>query len=194
MSDKPDFELLSRFLTGDLPTDRAADIDRLIKSDPEWAAAYRLLRQLQSTGQNLDAATVESMSELARRLFSDFKRRQDQHDDRFAIRVFDSQVLPVPDGVRPASVDTRRLRYRLDHLQLELSLYPLTPESYELIGQLEGLESSEPVTIRLEQGRRHTSVKTDQFHLFRFERVETGSCRLVLQSANGVIGFIHLDL
>lgn len=194
MSKNPDFELLSRHLAKELPEREASQVERLIASDSEWAAAWRLLNQLQTVGRDLDRATVQSMSELASRLFADYQQRLNKNDERLGIRVFDSQVMPVPEGVRPASVETRRLRYRLDDLELEMSLYPLTPESYELMGQLEGLQQNTPLTVTLTQGRRRTKARADQFHLFRFERVEAGKCRLALESPDGVIGHIDLEL
>ncbi len=177
MSDSPDFERLSRLLAGDLTPEQAATVEHL-----------------KTIGGEIDPASVQSMSELARRLFADYIRQRQHPDAHLGVRVFDSQVMPLPEGVRPAGVDTRRLRYRLDDLTLELSLYPLTPESHEMIGQIEGVDRTGALTIRLEQGRRRRTTRADRFGLFRFERVEAGSGRLIIESDTGVVGCIYLDV
>jgi len=53
--DQSEREDLSAFLDGELPSQRAAEVEALIRSDPRWAAAQRELKALDAA---LDGCTV----------------------------------------------------------------------------------------------------------------------------------------
>ena len=61
--------------------------------------------------------------------------------------------MPLPEGVRPAAVSTRRLKYRIGEDILEISLHPVSPASYELIGQLSGQEPGRILDIQFKSGK-----------------------------------------
>jgi hypothetical protein len=110
------------------------------------------------------------------------------------VTVFDSKLIPIPEGIRPAVVDTRRVRYQIGVTQLELCLYPVSPSSCELIGQLTGREPGGALQVELRRGRTKMSVAANEFSLFRFPRVPVGRYELRLVSGPSVIGSVGLEV
>ena len=166
-------------------------IDDAIRRDPQLRQTYELIR---NAGEFLDELGWEQLSEaalkLSDRMFDDFR----QADGR-GVLVFDSALLPQPEGVRPAPVGVRNLRYRIRDLLLDLSLYPITPDSFEILGQVsEGASATGALTISLRGPVRIRAVETDEFGLFRFERVGRGAWDLELISDANSLGRVGLQV
>jgi hypothetical protein len=110
-----------------------------------------------------------------------------------AVKTFDSDLLPLPEGVRPAAVDTRRLKYQIDGILIELSLYPVSLDSYEVIGQVCGLDSEAEVSVVLQSVRRKFRTEANQFHLFRFERVPAGNLTLMISVGREEVAAVTIE-
>lgn len=110
------------------------------------------------------------------------------------LTVFDSKLLPLPDGVRPALVDTRRMKFLINNGQLELSFYPITLNSSEVIGQYSGNENPSGIAVELRRGRVRLVSTANEFGLFRFPRAPKGTYALRIRTADAVIAEIDLEI
>jgi len=186
---------LLKLIRGLLSGKQERDLLGMIKSDKELAHRYEILKTLGAMKSELNASSLTAaLKNLSGTLFKDFVRGKQNPKKRTGVTVYDSQDIPLPAGVRPATVDTRRLRYRLLSGDLEISLYPIAYDTYELIGRLSRPEGVHDMTVGLISGRRRLSTTTDKFGLFRFEKMPSGKSCLQITKAEETIGTIDLDL
>ncbi len=187
-------ELVIGLAMGKLASRERATAERLIAEDPEMGEVYKVARQLLSAKDvRRESEVGGALKSLSKQLYRDYLRNLGGGIPT-GITVFDSKDLPVPEGIRRPTVDTRGLRYKLGDLDVELAFYPTTVDSCELIGQISGLEDDCELTVILEGGSENLSTTTDQFHLFRFPRIPATEYRLVLQRDNAVLGTIEITL
>ncbi len=118
----------------------------------------------------------------------------DKNHQQHGVLTFDSGLLPAPEGVRPAAVDTRRLRYQIGERLLELSLYPVSVNSFELIGQISDSPATLAMRVELVANRRKITATAEQFGIFRFPRVPSGEYRVRIISGDQVIATVDLEL
>jgi hypothetical protein len=167
-------------------------VQELIASDAVVAELHALLEHLD------EQVAADDLTEAARRLssqlVSDFLADKRSSGPARGVRVFDSALLPVPDGVRPASVDTRQLRFRVSDWEVVFALYPVTSDSYEVMGRISGLGDDTAVEVVLSAGKQTERAETDKLHLFRFARVSTGTYRVVFSDKSGEIGTLTLEI
>jgi hypothetical protein len=196
MDKAPDkIELLVRLARGQLSEDQRNQVEAELKDKPELAEAYELICRLYAESQELDWPRLsQGIKEISRQLYDDFLKSRTRPGKKSGVKVFDSGVLPAPDGVRPAAVDTRRIKYCFEDYSLEISLYPISPESYELIGHVIGAPEGTVITVNLKSRRAQQREHTDRFQLFRFERVAAGPYELVLAQGRRPIGMVNLEL
>jgi hypothetical protein len=187
------YELLFRYLKGQLDGDEKKRFEKALLSDPELARTADFLSGLLSES---DAVAWDKIKDPAHRIFerllSDHKSSKD--DSRHAVVTFDSKYLPLPDGVRPAIADTRRIKYRIAERTLEISLYPVSPGSFEMIGQLSGSAPGDILQIELRKGRSGFKVNGNSYQLFRFERVPGGKYKMIISRERKVIAKVDIEL
>ena len=167
-------------------------IKNRIETDPKVAELNSIIGALERSlcsGRERDEFVAARM--LSRRLFDDFVQKQSMPDR--GVNVYDSGLLPHPEGVRPAVIDTRRMKYRFDNFAVELCLYPVTPDSYELIGQLDGLEPGKDIRVNITADRLSAETSADEFHLFRFDRVPAARMTLTFKGGTDISGTIIIE-
>lgn len=141
-----------------------------------------------------ESAWSTASRNLFRRILQDAERARRETSHPYGILTFDSRLVPLSEGVRPAPVAEGRLRYVVDDFQLELSVQPITAASVQLIGQLVGRPGTGSLTAVYRQGRTSVEVPLNQFQMFRFARVPAGSGYLLVQEGNNVVAEIHVTL
>lgn len=187
--------LLIRYLRRELSEEEQAKVASLLAGDAEVRAMLRMVEALRAFIKPGQASQLQQAAkQLADRLFRDF--HQPPEDDRVpvGVTVFDSALLPIPEGVRPAQIDTRQLRYRFGEFDLVLMLYPVTPDSFEVMGQVAGDDLPTSLSMKLQSDAGETSADIDEHGLFRFDRVSVGDYRLLLLSEDTVSGIVKLSL
>jgi hypothetical protein len=102
--------------------------------------------------------------------------------------------MPLPTDVRPAIVSSRRIKYRVGDDILEISLHPVSPGSYEIIGQLSGRQPGEMLEIEIRDNKSVKKVKSNDFQLFRLERVESGRYKIKIYAEKELIAKIDIEL
>jgi len=187
--------LLLRYLEGQLSEADRRMVETILKSDNESAELYAVIKGLSVEGKSADWGQVrKAAGELASRLFDDYQKRRASPKSNHGVTVFDSKILPLPAGVRPATVDSRRIRYKIGSMDLEVSLYPVSTDSYEIIGQISGTQEKAPLDVMLKSGSHIFKVEADRFHLFRFGRVPVSKYTLHIISGKRDIGTATLEL
>ncbi|MCB2229546.1 hypothetical protein KQH82_02440 [bacterium] len=193
-NNKDKIRQLLAYHRGTLAADERRVVDSALQSDSELRDLLALVVELDQAVGTRDDILGDPARKLSTLIIRDFLGRKADPDSRRGVVVFDSSVVPLPDGVRPAAVDTRELRYKLDEAELSLALYPLTMNSYEMVGQISGRPSEEALSVVVKQGRKTQSVAADRHHLFRFARVSGGDCRLSVVRGGDEIAFITIDI
>jgi len=187
-------ELLS-LIRGSLKGKRRRELLALVNSDKEIGETYRLLRQLVETGENLTSAGIDNaLSNLSDRVFADFTQKKRHPEQKRGVLVFDSQDVPLPAGVRPATVDTRRLRFQLETGEMELSLYPVSFNSYEVLGRLTGVAAEGDIQLTAKSAHSERKAAADHFGLFRFDKLPVGRYTIVVAGADVLLGTIEFEL
>lgn len=179
------------YIRGRLAPDKHAEIADRIGKDPILQRLVALLAGLQDDLRENDWPTMKS---AAHSLLSRQLKEKKGGERNKGITIFDSQLLPLPEGVRPALVDTRRIRYKVDQTLLEVSIYPISLNSFEIIGQMAGIESFESLTATMYLGRRKFTVEANEFGLFRFPRLPKGKYILEIRTGGDPVGQFDLDL
>ncbi len=191
-------EILSqiiRYLKGKTRGKEAADFKKKLKEDPQLAEDYALLKKVASQFDlSPEKAMLSAVERLADRLVRDFQTGRRHKGRPFGVTVFDSKLLPLPEGVRPAVVDTRKLKYRIGDCTLDIALYPVSPDSYELIGQIVGCADDDRFQVTLKARKDKYTTESDQFHLFRFERVYSDKYRLTIKRGRDIIAIVEIEL
>ena len=183
-------EQLILYHRGELPDAEARILRRKIDTDPELRELYAMVRHMEEGAADLEwPRLADAVEKLSDRLFDDYGSGK---DPMRGVLVYDSELLPLPEGVRPATVDTRRLRYRLGEFSVDVSLYPVSPESFELVGQV--TEADRSLKISLSRKRGGIKSETDPFGLFRIERVGRGNWELTIADGSRKIGTCRLEI
>ncbi len=172
---------------------KKALLDELQK-DAELFDMFYLLQKMAEIAPNRPDLLQAASKKLSKTLYKDFLKEQASSKIQIGVQVFDSSLLPLPKGVRPAAVDTRQLKYQLGQSVVELSIYPVTIDSVEIIGQINGLKKNQKLSVTAETKSRTQRTSIDEFCLFRFERVAVGDCRLLFSSENIKESIIELSL
>lgn len=194
-NDVDKIELLLKFNRGELTGDAEKAVREALKNDPELRIINQLLQDIQiDTGKGDWSQILNFASESASRMFDDFMRNRREGAEVYAVRTYDSKLTPLAEGVRPAAVDCRRLKFKIGDYDLELSLYPVSTDSREIIGQVHKAKFGKPLEVRLKSGKRSYSVTADRFNLFRFERVPVAEYKMTLLSDGQIIGIVDLSL
>jgi hypothetical protein len=194
-SPKKDMELLIDYIRGQLSPRERSSMAKKIAKDPAMRELAAILSDMKDESRNSDWAKMRNPSHrLFDQLFKDIKARKRDSANKRGITVFDSKYLPLPEGVRSEAVDTRRIKYMIGPYLLEISTYPVSPDSYEIIGQISDYKSEKALTIKLQKGKLVLKSGANQFHLFRFPRVSSGTYRLTILEGRTSIGKIDLEL
>lgn len=192
--DQEDIELLVSYLKGKLDKAATEQVETRLRTSAEFKRMYELVADLHRKGINPETAIMaDSAKKLSMRMIRDHLKNA---ASKFVqgVTIYDSGVLPLPEGVRPATVDTRQIRYRVGACDVELSLYPVTPSSYELIGHISSDRPDRKFEISVKAGRKTSKTTTDKHEIFRFARLDVDKYVMVIRSEGEEIGRIDLDL
>lgn len=175
--------------------EKAADLIQSLGSDEELQAMVRHLKQISDENASVDWENLKSPArEIFRHILHDSKQGKKRGGSPRAVRIFDSRVLPLPQGVRPATVDTRRVKYIAGEGVIDISLYPVSPESFELIGQVSGLDIDADAAIEASGTDAVLSASANECGVFRFPRIPRGAYTLRLKQGKRVLATLTIDV
>lgn len=187
------YELLVCYLKGQLDKEEKQKFEKDLEHDSELAKTAEFLLEFLSES---DEIAWEKIKNPAHRIFEHLlsDHKSSKGDSRHAVVTFDSKYLPLPDGIRPAIADTRRIRYQIGDQALEVSLYPVSPGSFEMIGQLSGHTPGDILRFELRKGKTIIRVQGNTYQLFRFERLPAGKYIMIISKKRKVIAKVDLEL
>ena len=195
LSNMEKIEMLIKYVGNDLAKSEKQLIKSVIKTDPEAANLLTVIKTLYKVGNKTDWTQIKaSVIALSSSMFEDYQKSRKKGKAKRGVTIYDSRILPLPDGVRPAVVDCRRLKYKINGLDLEISLYPVSTDSYEIIGQLSGIEHETQLEIKLRSKNTKFSAKTDKYQLFRFDRVPIMDYQFSIHSKENHLGTVEIEL
>ena len=192
---KDKIERFRSYLAGSMTKSEKAQIENELRSDAEAAEMVEILKDLDRQAEEADSGGLgQAARRLATNLVKEFLGNASTDGPPHGVPVFDSRLLPIPDGVRPATVDTCRLSYRVADLEVDLSLYPVSPERFEMIGQIFGWTEAESPSLQLRTGRSRQSTIADSHGVFRIADVAVGKHALAIRHKKKTLAVIQLDL
>ena len=190
-----DVESIIEYLAGKMSPRERERFEARLAADNELSEMYKLVRSLREKSlQTSGRDDAVALRELSVDMFRAFQKAGRGKDVPRALKVYDSKTLPLPTGVRPSLASARRVKYRSESLAVNIAMYPVSLHSYEIIGQISGLESSQPFQIKLKGTRETFRAESDQSHLFIFPRVPAGKYDLTVMSHGKVMSVIDIDL
>ena len=192
--DQNTLERLIALLEGKLEDSRKSALLDEIAVDQELGRMFDLLKEMYTLKPGNTNYLISAAKKLSQSLYKDFIKQQKTRDKLYGIQIFDSSILPLPEGVRPAAVDTRRLKYKVGDALVELSTYPITVDSIELIGQISDIKCFQNITIKASTSAGDETVRVDEFGMFRFDRIVHHKCKLSFLFKDGKEAIIELKL
>ncbi|MHA1974402.1 MAG: hypothetical protein ACTSW1_15495 [Candidatus Hodarchaeales archaeon] len=169
--------------------------------EAELHDSAELRELLEITRTHLDKDFKENYPELKKpsrnlvhQIYVDLFKGVKVKYEKKGVITFDSKLLPLPSGVRPATVTTRRLRFNNEQISLELSLYPITSASYQMIGQVMCSKSDRNYNILLHSTKNKQRCVTNEFNIFQIDRVPLGKCKMQVCEELKAIMVVDLEL
>ena len=194
-NDERQFNRLIDFVQNRLNEEEAKALREQIAADPRLQEIVKMLSSLTKEGKQTGWQKLRDPAHLLlERLLHDARSSSKRPAQNRGIVTFDSQLLPLPEGVRPATVESRRLRYRVGEDSLELSLYPVSMSSYEVIGQLISELNYSSLRAEIRSGKTRLVVEANQFGVFRFPRVQSGACTMKIFNKNAAVATLELEI
>jgi hypothetical protein len=191
--DTEKFERLQKYLSGRMNSKERKAFEKELVADPVLAdmADFLKAEKSGSLDHSFEDLRQAAHSLLDRQLI---ELEQAGRDNPRAVTLFDSKLLPLPEGVRPAVVDTRRLRYKIGQSYLDISIYPISLHSFEMIGQLSDRDEDQRLSVKLVGDDGRFEVEANQFAMFRFEKIPADSYEMTIRSGSEILGRLIIEL
>jgi len=188
------YELLLKYLQSELDQKQSNEVKKMLASDEEFRKMHDLLKSYGA--ERLKGQLAELMPSLRKmsvNMFREYHKPGQKDNIERGLPIFDSNVMPMPEGVRPSVTNSRRLKYKFKGMELEVSLYPISLYSYELIGQFNGIEGK---TYQVEMvGKKfRQSTTTDELKMFTFTRIESGEYRINIIENKDTLAVVDMEV
>ncbi len=186
---------LLEFLQKRLEKEDAKELADSMMKDSRLQVILKGLKSVSEEDTSINWKELKSPAQsIFKQLFRDINKSRKRGNAKLAVRIFDSKSLPLPEGVRPATIDTRRIKYVVDDTVVELSLYPVSPNSYEIIGQISEEAEAQNLVITVSSGEFEESVEVNECGVFRFARLRPGIYSAVITKAKSVLVKLEIDV
>lgn len=182
------FEMIPGYLRGELDQKDLTEFSRFIDNDPEFREMVLSLKSAVDLG---DKPEWRSVNAAARELLDLMLKDTSKHTDEKVIRgvmTYDSAMLPEPEGVRPAGLSTRRLKYTFGVMTVILSLYPVHLKAVEIIGRINGLRARSGLEVTLYSSRKSYTAQVNKYRIFRFENIPAQAYKMRLIADSALVG------
>jgi len=194
MKKKYDIDRIVAFLKGELKGQDKAQFIGKMAADADLAEMKAVVEQLLEAGELNRSDDAAGGRQLAMSIYRDYIRKLKQPKTSHGVVIFDSWNLPLPEGVREAEVDSRWRSYRFEKFELDISTHPITPDSLQVTGRVNGLDPGTAIMISMKSGKRRYQSEGDPNNIFYFSRLPSGSYILTISGPDGISGVITLDL
>ncbi len=188
-------ELLWRYCCESVTAEEVREVESLFESHRGSQEMARFLKEFRRDSGHPNSQKLSSAaSRLARDAIRAFLAGAGEEAPHRGIPVFDSALLPAPEGARPSGLDCRRLRYKMNEWEVDLASYPLTPDSAELMGFVSGPLVGGRLKVRLHNDHSDFCVEALADRSFRLQRVPVAKYRLLISDGDDPIGLIEVEL
>jgi len=188
-------EVLMKYIRDELPDRERKEVGEKLLSNRQLRELYDTLKLVGSGGRAFKWMQIRNAAlKMSSRIFRDFQKTIKKPDANYGVNVFDSKVLPLPEGVRPAAVDSRRLKYVMGPYNLELHLKPVSIDSYDVVGEISGFKGDSPIKVTMRSGKLTLTAVADEFNLFFFSRVPVRNYVFSFMSGKRKIGSIDIEI
>ena len=188
-------ELISKYLKSELNDRDRKKVENMLDSGKEFRKMYELIKTLHEQGTPDElTALADPLKEMSLDMFRQYHGAKDKDKKLLGLPVYDSRAIPLPDGVRPSLTGARRLRYKFEDMEIELSLNPITLYSFEIIGQIDDGTRKRSYKLELVGDDQTLSAETDELQMFAFNKVPAMKYRLGIFYKRKKIGIIDIDL
>jgi len=189
---EPGLEKLALYRIGGLPEEEVREIEKHLESDcrvckqtMDWLALIQ-----DSAAAQVRRPVPEHLQEMAQRIFRQYQAgaRKARPGKAWAVCILDSLWRPLPAGVRPAVVDTRRLLYVTDGYEIDIETNPASSGHYSLLGHITRAGKpvqAAPVTTII--GRKKRQAQTDDLGVFSFHDLPLGEISLTITSGEDTV-------
>jgi hypothetical protein len=190
-----EFADIINYIRGKLRPERASKIRAQLRNSPVLQRLADAIRSSRTETVTDDWKALKSAAHaLLDRQLRECRRRQEKEVLQSGVTIFDSRLLPIPEGIRPATVDTRHVRYQIGGDFLDLSFYPVSIESFEVIGRFTGAPTGSSYMATLNQKTKKYSTAANELGLFRFPRISRGEYVLEITDGVDIIGTVDFDI
>ncbi|MEW5925708.1 MAG: hypothetical protein AB1746_17125 [Candidatus Zixiibacteriota bacterium] len=192
---KKNIDLISGYLNSELKKKDREKVEKLLNSSEEFRNMYEMIKTLSEQGNpgHLNDL-VPSLKQMSLNMFRQYNNTDKRDRQLLGLPVYDSRTIPLPEGVRPSLTSARRMRYKFDSMEVEISLNPMTLYSFEIIGQIDDESHKKNYSVELTAGARKFTAETDELGMFTFSRVPILKYRLNILAERKIIGMIDIDL
>ncbi len=187
-------DFLLKYFKSELNDEDIRKVEKLLDSNKEFRRMYNVIKSLGVDCLPDDLTDLSpSLRQMSLNMFREYKKTDKDKTVTRGLPIFDSDVLPLPDGVRPSITNSRRLKYKFDDMEMELSLYPVSLYSYEMIGQISG-SADKDHQIELVGNNFKRETATDELQMFVFAKIPAMKYRINILSGKKLKAFVNLDL
>ncbi len=188
------YELLLKFLRSELDDKESNKIKKMLNSDREFRNMYDVLKNYGADRlKGHLAELMPSLKQISINMFREYHKSERDRAVERGLPIFDSDVMPMPEGVRPSVTNSRRLKYKFKGMDLEMSLYPISLYSYEMIGQFSGVEGK-TYQIELTGKKFRQTTETDELHMFTFARIPSDVYQINIIENKKILAVVDLEV
>lgn len=188
------YELLLKFVRSELDMEESNKVRKMLDSDKEFRKMYDVLKNYDADRlKDNIAELMPSLRQISINMFREYHKPGREDNIERGLPIFDSRVMPIPQGVRPSVTNSRRLKYKFREMELEVSLYPVSLYSYELIGQFSGVEGIN-YKIELVSKKFRQTTQTDELCMFTFARIPSNEYQINVSENGEVLAVVDLKV
>ncbi len=193
-SDEQKYELLLKYIRSELDDKESNKVKKMLDSDREFRKMHDVLKNYGADRlQGPLAELMPSLRQISINMFREYHKPGREDNIERGLPIFDSDVMPMPEGVRPSVTNSRRLKYKFKGMELEISLYPVSLYSYEMIGQFSGVEGK-TYQIELVGKKFRQATETDELRMFTFPRIPSNVYQINISENKKVLAAVDLEV
>lgn len=188
-------DLISAYLKSQLKKEDRRKVESLLNSNREFREMFETIKALNDQGAPGHLSDLApALKQMSLNMFRHYHGAAKGNRELLGLPIYDSKTFPLPEGVRPSLTSTRRLRYKFNNMEIELSLNPMTLYSFEIIGQIDDGSEKKNYTIELIGKDLRLTAETDELQMFAFTKIPAMKYRLNILLEGKLTGIIDIDL
>gem|GEM_PF-3913627 len=188
-------DLISAYLKSQLKKEDHRKVESLLNSSREFREMFETIKALHDQGVPGHLGDLApALKQMSLNMFRQYHGASKNNRELLGLPIYDSKTFPLPEGVRPSLTSARRLRYKFNDMEVELSLNPMTLYSFEIIGQIDNGSEKKNYMIELIGKDQRFTAETDELQMFAFTKIPAMKYRLNILLEGKLTGIVDIDL